>query len=94
MQVFIIVFSQVLYLLSPWLRAVFRKPGSYSSLHKSVGKLQKLKAFMPPPPAATCIAFYPQDNNIIAIGIDDSSILIYHVRTDEVSYLFPLCYVP
>ncbi|GFZ08332.1 transducin family protein [Actinidia rufa] len=39
---------------------------------------------MPPPPAATCIAFYPQDNNIIAIGMDDSSILIYHVRTDEV----------
>lgn len=39
---------------------------------------------MPPPPAATFVAFYPQDNNIVAIGIDDSSIHIYNVRVDEV----------
>jgi len=39
---------------------------------------------MPPPPAATFVAFYPQDNNIVAIGIDDSSIDIYNVRFDEV----------
>ncbi|KAF5936255.1 hypothetical protein HYC85_027384 [Camellia sinensis] len=45
---------------------------------------KKITAFMPPPPAATCIAFYPQDNNIIAIGLDDSTVLIYHVRSDEV----------
>jgi len=42
---------------------------------------------MPPPPAATFLAFHPQDNNIIAIGMDDSSIQIYNVRVDEVSLL-------
>ncbi|XP_047329931.1 topless-related protein 4-like [Impatiens glandulifera] len=40
--------------------------------------------FMPSPPAATFLAFHPQDNNIIAIGMDDSSIQIYNVRVDEV----------
>jgi len=45
---------------------------------------KKLRAFMPPPPVATCIAFYPHDNNIIAIGTDDSAILIYQARTDQV----------
>lgn len=39
---------------------------------------------MPPPPAATYLAFHPQDNNIIAIGMDDSTIQIYNVRIDEV----------
>ncbi|PQM41243.1 protein TPR2-like [Prunus yedoensis var. nudiflora] len=37
-----------------------------------------------PPPAATFLAFHPQDNNIIAIGMEDSTILIYNVRVDEV----------
>ncbi|CAI9782458.1 unnamed protein product [Fraxinus pennsylvanica] len=45
---------------------------------------QKMATFMPPPPAATFLAFHPQDNNIIAIGMDDSSILIYYVRLDKV----------
>ncbi|KAJ0015143.1 hypothetical protein Pint_21768 [Pistacia integerrima] len=40
--------------------------------------------FMPPPPAATYLAFHPQDNNIIAIGMEDSTIQIYNVRVDEV----------
>lgn len=40
--------------------------------------------FMPPPPAATFLAFHPQDNNIIAIGMEDSTIHIYNVRVDEV----------
>ena len=40
---------------------------------------------MPPPPAATFLAFHPQDNNIIAIGMADSTIQIYNVRVDEVS---------
>uniref|UniRef100_A0A2P2MWW9 Uncharacterized protein n=1 Tax=Rhizophora mucronata TaxID=61149 RepID=A0A2P2MWW9_RHIMU len=40
--------------------------------------------FTPAPPAATFLAFHPQDNNIIAIGMDDSSIQIYNVRVDEV----------
>lgn len=43
-----------------------------------------MTTFMPPPPAATFLAFHPLDNNIIAIGMEDSSIQIYNVRTDEV----------
>lgn len=39
---------------------------------------------MPPPPASTFLAFHPQDNNIIAIGMEDSTIHIYNVRVDEV----------
>ncbi|KAJ0079597.1 hypothetical protein Patl1_24425 [Pistacia atlantica] len=39
--------------------------------------------FMPPPPAATYLAFHPQDNNIIAIGMEDSTIQIYNIRVDE-----------
>ncbi|KAL0354810.1 UNVERIFIED_CONTAM: Topless-related protein 4 [Sesamum radiatum] len=43
-----------------------------------------MTTFMPPPPAATILAFHPQDNNVIAIGMEDSSIQIYNVRVDEV----------
>lgn len=43
-----------------------------------------MTTFMPPPPAATFLAFHPQDNNIIAIGMEDSTIHIYNVRVDEV----------
>ncbi|GLJ09472.1 hypothetical protein SUGI_0110320 [Cryptomeria japonica] len=43
-----------------------------------------MTTFMPPPPAPTFLAFHPQDNNIIAIGMEDSSIHIYNVRVDEV----------
>lgn len=50
---------------------------------------------MPPPPASTFLAFHPQDNNIIAIGMEDSTIHIYNVRVDEVistNYLlFHIC---
>ncbi|KAF9681267.1 hypothetical protein SADUNF_Sadunf06G0208000 [Salix dunnii] len=35
-------------------------------------------------PAATRIAFYPQDNNVLAIGRDDSKILIYNARSAKV----------
>lgn len=45
---------------------------------------QTMTTFMSPPPAATFLAFHPQDNNIIAIGMDDSTIRIYNVRVDEV----------
>jgi WD40 repeat protein len=45
-----------------------------------------MTTFMPPPPAATFLAFHPQDNNIIAIGMEDSTIQIYNVRVDEVCY--------
>ncbi|WVZ96500.1 hypothetical protein U9M48_042132 [Paspalum notatum var. saurae] len=40
--------------------------------------------FMAPPPAATFVAFYPQEDNIMAIGMEDSSILIYCTHTEEV----------
>ncbi|XVE89075.1 hypothetical protein DITRI_Ditri19aG0121100 [Diplodiscus trichospermus] len=43
-----------------------------------------MTTFMAPPPAATFLAFHPQDNNVIAIGMDDSSIQIYNVRVDQV----------
>ncbi|KAL0327741.1 UNVERIFIED_CONTAM: protein TOPLESS-RELATED PROTEIN 2 [Sesamum angustifolium] len=42
-----------------------------------------MTTFMPPPPAATYLAFHPQDNNIIAIGMEDSTVQIYNVRVDE-----------
>jgi hypothetical protein len=47
-----------------------------------------MATFMSPPPAATFLAFHPQDNNIIAVGMEDSSIQIYNVRVDEVRQLF------
>jgi len=43
-----------------------------------------MTTFMAPPPPATFLAFPPQDNNIIAIGMEDSTIQIYNVRVDEV----------
>jgi hypothetical protein len=52
-----------------------------------------MTTFMPPPPASTYLAFHPQDNNIIAIGMDDSTIHIYNVRVDEVLALFSLVQV-
>ncbi|WCJ42998.1 TOPLESS-related 3 [Euphorbia peplus] len=43
-----------------------------------------MTTFMSPPPASTFLAFHPLDNNIIAIGMEDSTIHIYNVRVDEV----------
>ncbi|KAB2071693.1 hypothetical protein ES319_A08G240300v1 [Gossypium barbadense] len=43
-----------------------------------------MTTFMSPPPEATFLAFHPEDNNIIAIGMEDSTIQIYNVRVDEV----------
>ncbi|KAI8562452.1 hypothetical protein RHMOL_Rhmol03G0038700 [Rhododendron molle] len=37
-----------------------------------------------PPPASTFLAFYPQDNDIIAIGMEDSRIHIYNHRQSKV----------
>lgn len=44
-----------------------------------------MTTFLSPPPTATYLAFHPQDNNIVAIGMDDSTIFIYNVRLDEVT---------
>ncbi|KAJ4707841.1 Protein TOPLESS [Melia azedarach] len=40
--------------------------------------------FMGPPPAATYLAFHHQDNNILAVGMDDATVHIYNARLDEV----------
>ncbi|WVZ19558.1 hypothetical protein V8G54_006880 [Vigna mungo] len=45
---------------------------------------KSLATIMPPPPMATCLAFYPRDNNILAIGMDDFSIIIYNASTDKI----------
>ncbi|KAK3211766.1 hypothetical protein Dsin_016472 [Dipteronia sinensis] len=42
-----------------------------------------MASFGIPPPAATYLAFHPEDNNIIAVGMDDSTIHIYNIRRDE-----------
>ncbi|KAG5555938.1 hypothetical protein RHGRI_006549 [Rhododendron griersonianum] len=47
-------------------------------------KLESKKTFMPPPPASTFLTFYPKDSDIIAIGMEDSTIRIYNHRVDEV----------
>ncbi|CAH1427298.1 unnamed protein product [Lactuca virosa] len=43
-----------------------------------------MATFMGPPPTATYLAFHPQDNDIAAIGREDSIIQIYNARLDEV----------
>ncbi|KAL1565037.1 WUS-interacting protein 2 [Salvia divinorum] len=42
-----------------------------------------ITTFMPPPPAVTSLAFHPQDNNVVAIGMEDSSIQIYNVKLTQ-----------
>ncbi|WOL13546.1 protein TPR3 isoform X1 [Canna indica] len=46
-----------------------------------------MATFMAAPPAATSFAFHPHDNNIIAVGMEDSAIQIYNVRFDEVKFI-------
>ncbi|XP_052175670.1 topless-related protein 4-like isoform X2 [Diospyros lotus] len=58
--------------------------GGKISLFNVVMLFEVVTSFLPPPPAATFIAFHPQDNNIIVIGMEDSSIQIYNIRTYEV----------
>ncbi|CAJ2662302.1 unnamed protein product [Trifolium pratense] len=58
--------------------------GGIVSLFKMVSSYKVLYQFMSPPPAATCIAFIPQDNNIAAIGREDSVIHIFSIRHGEV----------
>ncbi|XP_052209543.1 protein TOPLESS-like [Diospyros lotus] len=45
---------------------------------------KKMRAFMAPSAGATCIAFDSRDSNVIAIGTDDFTVLIYHARYDWV----------
>ncbi|CAL5003896.1 unnamed protein product [Urochloa decumbens] len=45
---------------------------------------QIFHTFMAPPPAATFIAFHPRDINIVALGMEDSSIQIYNLNVEQV----------
>ncbi|KAI8562482.1 hypothetical protein RHMOL_Rhmol03G0039800 [Rhododendron molle] len=63
--------------------------GEISLFHVTTFKVWK--RFMPPPPAATFLAFYHRECNpsivgryIVAIGMEDSTILIYKYQVDEV----------
>ncbi|KZV56045.1 topless-related protein 4-like [Dorcoceras hygrometricum] len=44
---------------------------------------KRVSTFMTSPPPTTSLAFFPPDNNIIAIGREDAAILIYNIRMDE-----------
>ncbi|ONI16248.1 hypothetical protein PRUPE_3G087700 [Prunus persica] len=59
--------------------------GGKISLFNTV-TFKTLATFMPPPPAATFVAFHPVDNNIIAVGMEDSTIHLFHVPIDTVKY--------
>lgn len=52
-----------------------------------------MATFMVAPPAATSVAFHPKDNNIIAVGMEDSTIQIYNVRFDEVALVLDLIFL-
>nr|XP_027072066.1 topless-related protein 1-like [Coffea arabica] len=49
----------------------------------NIVNFEKVRRCLLPPPTATCMAFYPPDNNLVAIGMDDSTVLIYNVRDSE-----------
>ncbi|KAG5555927.1 hypothetical protein RHGRI_006543 [Rhododendron griersonianum] len=42
-----------------------------------------IKTYMRPPPASTFLAFYPHNKDIIAIGMEDSTICIYNHRKNK-----------
>ncbi|KAF5743337.1 hypothetical protein HS088_TW09G01404 [Tripterygium wilfordii] len=62
---------------------VISASGGKASLFHALN-FKTMTTFMSPSPAATCFAFYPTDNNVIAIGTDDSTIHIYNVRLDKI----------
>ncbi|XP_055820274.1 protein TPR3-like isoform X2 [Solanum dulcamara] len=51
---------------------------------------KRMKSIMPPTPAATCIACHPSDNNVIVVGMDDSTIIVYNVRLEEIFFILIL----
>ncbi|KAH9798970.1 Topless-related protein 1 [Citrus sinensis] len=62
---------------------LFSASGGVISLY-IVMTFKTILTIMPPSPTATSLAFNPHDNNVIAIGMDDSTILIYNARSSEV----------
>ncbi|KAK3416925.1 hypothetical protein EUGRSUZ_H02668 [Eucalyptus grandis] len=59
----------------------FAFPTFLNVLMSSGTDSQMLITFTPRPPPATFLAFYPRDDYIIAIGMEDSSIQIYNILT-------------
>ncbi|KAH9324714.1 hypothetical protein KI387_004892, partial [Taxus chinensis] len=45
--------------------------------------LKTLDTLLNPSPAATSFSFHPKDNNIIAFGLEDSTILINYIKLDK-----------
>ncbi|KAJ3698981.1 hypothetical protein LUZ61_002686 [Rhynchospora tenuis] len=68
------------------LYVVFASGGNISLFNMTTSETKR--TFMHPPPAATFLAFNPQDNNVIAIGMEDSTIQIYNAKTREVATLY------
>ncbi|KAF3326026.1 Topless-related protein 1 [Carex littledalei] len=50
----------------------------------NVTDAEKLGSFLRPPPVATVLAFHPQNNNRVAIGMDDCTILIFEPQRKKV----------
>ncbi|KAJ7958802.1 Protein TOPLESS [Quillaja saponaria] len=50
----------------------------------NIFSFKSMMTIMPPPPVTTCLALHPQDNNIVAVGMDSSCIVIYNVRANKV----------
>lgn len=59
---------------------------SIFELWQIIGEFQAVTISMPPPPASF-LAFYPQDNNIVAIGMQNSEIHIYYNKEEKVIIL-------
>jgi len=61
-----------------------QKLASGESSSNFVNLSQVITTFMAPPPSITFLTVHPQDDNIIAIGMEDSSIQIYDTNNNEV----------
>ncbi|GAV60551.1 WD40 domain-containing protein, partial [Cephalotus follicularis] len=46
---------------------------------------ETLTTFMPPQPTVTCLALHPLDNNMVAAGMDDSTLHIFEASLNEVT---------
>lgn len=57
--------------------------GGSISLFNLLSK-KRMTHFTPSTSVVTCLALHPQDNNIIAIGMEDSSIMMFNIRSDEI----------
>lgn len=62
---------------------VISSSGGKVSLFK-MATSERMTTFVNPLPAATSLAFLPEDNNIKAVGTDDSSIQIYNVLNETI----------